>query len=83
MQLVKIHYIFILGMVVCGTMTILFGSLEYFPYPESNSQNLDVLFLVVQTILRIGQAAGAAAVAISSIVLLNTAFPENTITVLV
>ncbi|KAF6030709.1 hypothetical protein EB796_011008 [Bugula neritina] len=82
MQLVKIHYIFILGMVVCGTMTILFGSLEYFPYPESNSQNLDVLFLVVQTILRIGQAAGAAAVAISSIVLLNTAFPENTITVL-
>ncbi|KAF6026271.1 hypothetical protein EB796_015425 [Bugula neritina] len=51
--------------------------------PESTNKKIDATYLVLSILLRTSQAIGAAAVATSAMAILSTAFPGNTIKVLV
>jgi len=83
MRKVRMHTVFTSGLFICGVMTILFGCLAYVPFPESTNKNIDATYLVLSILLRTSQAIGAAAVATSAMAILSTAFPGNTIKVLV
>jgi len=83
MRKVRMHTVFTSGLFICGVMTILFGCLAYVPFPDSTNKKIDTTYLLLTTVLRTGQAIGAAAVATSAMTILSTAFPGNTIKVLV
>jgi len=62
---------------------IAFGLLEYLPVPDPTDKSIDVTYLVLAIVLRILQALGASAFATAAMTLLTSAFPDDTVVMLV
>jgi len=71
------------GELLCGVLVVTFGLLEYLPVPDPTDNSVDVTYLVLAIVMRILQAIGASAYTTAAMTLLTTAFPEDTIVMLV
>jgi len=60
-----------------------FGLLEYATLPDSEDDTIDVTYLILAIVLRIGQAIGSGVYITASMTMLSITFPENTIAVMV